>query len=140
MGYFWKTLWSTLRTTLQYSSAYHPKTDGQTEVVNRSLSTLLRCVVGSHTSSWNTLLPLVEFTYNSSVNRSTGKSPFEIVTGYNPRKPLDLVPLSASSRPSELAQSFAQHMHDMHDEIRNKITLSNASYKDAADLQKKGIL
>ena len=40
------------------------------------------------------LLPRAEFTYNSSVNRSTCESLFEIVHGYKPNKPLDLVPLS----------------------------------------------
>lgn len=49
-----------------------------------------------------------------------------------PRKPIDLVPLPISSRPSELAHSFAQHMHDLHAEIRKKKLLSNAFSKDAA--------
>ena len=34
MSFFWKTLWHIMKTKLQYSSAYHPQTDGQTEVVN----------------------------------------------------------------------------------------------------------
>lgn len=60
-------------------------------------------------------------------------SPFEIVMGYNPSKPIDLVPLPITSRPSESARSFAQYMHDLHSEIRNKIILSNPNYKEATD-------
>ena len=46
VGYFWRTLWKKLRTDLKFSSSHHPQTDGQTEVVNRSLGNLLRCLVG----------------------------------------------------------------------------------------------
>lgn len=39
-----------------------------------------------------------------------------------------------SARPSEFAHLFARHMHDLHDDIRKKkSTLSNDSYKEAAD-------
>ena len=106
-SYFWKTLWHMLGTKLKYSTTYHPQTDGQTEVVNRSLGNLLRSLVGENTTNWDLLLPRAEFAYNNSVNRSTGKSPFEIVHGYKPRKPLDLIPLSIHARISESAESFA---------------------------------
>ena len=45
MSYFWKTLWAKLGTQLKFSSSFHPQTDEQTEVVNRSLGNLLRCIV-----------------------------------------------------------------------------------------------
>jgi hypothetical protein len=41
MRYLWKTLMAKLGIKLLFSSASHPKTDGQTEVVNWSLGTLL---------------------------------------------------------------------------------------------------
>ncbi|MGV7994890.1 hypothetical protein PJP12_29930, partial [Mycobacterium kansasii] len=66
---------------LQFSTGYHPKTDGQTEVVNHTLGNLLRCLVGEHVKTWDLILPTAELAYNGSVNRSTGLSPFEIVSG-----------------------------------------------------------
>ncbi|KAL5844505.1 hypothetical protein ACOSQ3_010558 [Xanthoceras sorbifolium] len=90
MGHFWRTLWRKMGTELKYSSTCHPQTDGQTEVVNRSLGNLLRCFVGKYVKSWDSVLPQAEFAYNNSVNRST---PFEAVYGLKPQTVFDLVPL-----------------------------------------------
>ena len=136
-SYFWKTLWHMLGTKLKFSTAYHPQTDGQTEVVNRSLGNLLRCLVGENLGNWDLLLPRAEFAYNSSVNRSIGKSPFEVVHGYKPKRPLDLVPLPAHARVSESAESYAQHLKDLYKEISQKIQTSNEFYKHTANLHKR---
>ena len=45
VSYFWKTLWKLFGTTLKFSSTFHPQTDGQSEVVNRSLGNMLRCLL-----------------------------------------------------------------------------------------------
>ena len=52
LSYFWKTLCAKLGIKLLFSSAYHPKTDGQTEVTNRTLSTLLRVLIKKNIKEW----------------------------------------------------------------------------------------
>lgn len=101
-------------TKLQFSFAYHPQIDGQTEVINRSLGALLRCLLGENLKSWDSVLSTTEFSYNSSVKRITGTSPFEIVTGYRPRALIDLIPMFTSHRPFESASSFASNIHALH--------------------------
>jgi hypothetical protein len=45
LSYFWKTLWEKLGTKLLFSTTCHPQIDGQTEVVNKTLSQLLRAII-----------------------------------------------------------------------------------------------
>ena len=76
---------------LKFLTAFYPQTDGQTEVVNRTLGNLLKCLVRENLKTWDLILPMAEFAYNSSVNRTTYLSPFEIVTSFKPRQLIDLV-------------------------------------------------
>ena len=48
-----------------------PQTDGQTEVVNKSLSTMLRAILKGNNKSWDEYLPHIEFAYNRVVHRTT---------------------------------------------------------------------
>ena len=86
-------------------------------------------MVGEHVRNWDLLLPRAEFVYNSSVNRSTGLSPFKVVHGYRPRKLVDLIPLPEHARISKSTSSFAEHIRSLHKEISDKINLSNQVYK-----------
>ena len=66
------------------------------------------------------MLPTAEFAYNSSINRTIGMSPFEVVHDYQPKQIIDLM-LPHHTRKSESAASFASHIHDLHKEISNQI-------------------
>lgn len=86
------------------------------------------------------ILPLVEFTYNNSVNRSTSRSPFEIMYGSKVRQPTNLIPLPTNliplpttSHSSELVESFTERIREIHADVRRKIVLSNKTYKVQVD-------
>ena len=133
ISYFWKTLWYLIGTKLNFLSAYHPQTNGQIKVVNRSLENLLQCLVGENTKNWDLLLSRAKFTYNSSINRTIGMSPFEIVYSHYPRKSVDLIPITLHTRMSKTTESFTQHVRSMHKEITKKINVSNQIYKQLTD-------
>nr|GEU47906.1 RNA-directed DNA polymerase [Tanacetum cinerariifolium] len=86
-----RTLWTHLGTKLHFSSSHHPQTNGQTEVVNRSLGNLLRSLIEDNAKQSDLILLQAESAYNMSVNRTTSKSPFKVVYGQNLITLLDLV-------------------------------------------------
>ena len=63
-------------TNLSFILAYHLETNGQIEVMNRSLGNILRSLVSEHKKQWDQALPQAKFTYNDSRNKSTRLSPF----------------------------------------------------------------
>ncbi|KAH9794628.1 hypothetical protein KPL71_004958 [Citrus sinensis] len=89
---FWKALFQLQRTKLCMSSSYHPQTDGQTEVVNRTLEQYLRCFTSEQPNKWLDWLPWAEYSYNTLVHTSTKISPFEAVYGIPPPTLLSYAP------------------------------------------------
>ena len=88
---FWRGVARFLKTRMALSSAHHPQHDGQTEIVNRQLTTMLRAYVLEDLSDWSIWLHIMEFAYNNSVHGSTGTSPNFLMYGFQPKSPLDFL-------------------------------------------------
>jgi hypothetical protein len=85
---FWEKLHEAMDTRLNFSSAYHPQMDGQTERVNQILEDMLRACALKDCKSWDKCLPYVEFSYNNNYQKSLKMSPFEVLYGRKCRTPL----------------------------------------------------
>ena len=101
-----------------FSTTCHPQTDGQTEVVNRTLSTMLSAVLDKNLKRWEDCLPHVEFAYNHATHSSTKMCPFQVVYGYIPRAPIDLFALDAEDVPHIDAAAHVDQMISLHEQTQ----------------------
>ncbi|KAL4023093.1 hypothetical protein IC575_016841 [Cucumis melo] len=85
---FWKGLQTAMGTRLDFSTAFHPQTDGQTERLNQVLEDMLRACALEFPGSWDSHLHLMEFAYNNSYQATIGMAPFEALYGKCCRSPV----------------------------------------------------
>ncbi|KAL4025563.1 hypothetical protein IC575_013965 [Cucumis melo] len=78
---FWKGLQTAMGTRLDFSTAFHPQIDGQTEHLNQVLEYILRACALEFPGSWDSYLHLMEFAYNNSFQATIGMTPFEALYG-----------------------------------------------------------
>ena len=88
---FWRGVAKFLKTKMSLSSSHHPQHDGQTEIVNKFLTIMLRAFVDENLTDWAEWLPLLEFAYNNSVHKSTGATPHFLLYEFHPKTPLDFL-------------------------------------------------
>jgi hypothetical protein len=78
---FHKELFKGFGTNLNFSTTYHPKSDGQIERVNQVIEDMLRMYVMDKPTQWEKYLYLVEFAYKNGYQTSLKMSPFEALYG-----------------------------------------------------------
>ncbi|GJT89631.1 retrotransposon-related protein [Tanacetum coccineum] len=81
LSHFWQSLFKVLKVQLKMSTAYHPQTDSQTEIVNKCLECFLRCMTGERPKEWTMWLPMV---YNTNFHSAINTTPFQTVYGQTP--------------------------------------------------------
>ncbi|KAD3336514.1 hypothetical protein E3N88_32033 [Mikania micrantha] len=131
---FWKTLQKSLGTRLDMSTAYHPQTDGQSERMIQTLEDMLRACVVDFGNSWETHLPLVEFSYNNSYHTSIKAAPFEALYGRKCRSPICWAEVGDSQLTGpELVHETTEKIV----QIRNRMAAARDSQKSYADKRRK---
>ena len=75
-------------TTLTFSIAYHPQTDGQSEHTIQTFEDMLQACVLDLGGKWDSHLPLIEFTYNNNYHSSIEMAPFESLYGRQCQSPI----------------------------------------------------
>ncbi|XP_072083760.1 uncharacterized protein [Arachis hypogaea] len=134
-GRLWTELFKLLGSELHFSTSFHPQTDGQTERVNALLECYLRHFVSANQKDWTKLLDIAQFSYNLQRSESTGKSPFEIVTGQQPLTPHSLS--SSYSGKSPGAYHMIKSWEEQADVTRSYLDKAAKRMKKWADKKRR---
>ncbi|KAD4585784.1 hypothetical protein E3N88_23385 [Mikania micrantha] len=131
---FWKSLQNSLGTRLDMSTAYHPQTDGQSKRTIQTLEDMLRACVVDFGNSWETHLPLVEFSYNNSYHTSIKAAPFEALYGRKCRSSICWAEVGDSQLTGpELVHERTEKIV----QIRNRMAAARDRQKSYADKRRK---
>lgn len=111
---FWREVAELLKTEMLLASSHHPQHDGQTEIVNRQLETMLRAYVKDDRESWCDWVHLLEHAYNSRTHGATGSSPYFLLYGFESRGPTDVTEsnvaaLNRSKETKDFLLEFSMH-------------------------------
>ena len=79
----WKRLCKRHGIKVKFSSAHHPKTDGQTKNANKMMKNYLQAYISYTQDDWVDHLPMAEFSANNHINESTGMTPFFADKGFH---------------------------------------------------------
>ncbi|MCO5589327.1 hypothetical protein L7F22_043293 [Adiantum nelumboides] len=133
---FWKGLFENLGTRLNFSSAYHPQMDGQSEIANLTILDLQKSYVTEvdQRSQWEKYLPLVEYAYNNTVHTSTWKAPFEVIEG-RPKSPL----LLKVHGKIFAADEYSRDLKESFQKIKEAISISQQKQKAVATKHRRAL-
>ncbi|KAL0547191.1 hypothetical protein IC582_017119 [Cucumis melo] len=133
---FWKGLQTAMGTRLDFSTAFHPQTDGQTERLNQVLKDMLRACALEFPGSWDSHLHLMEFAYNNSYQATIGMAPFEALYGRCCRSP---VCWGEVGEQRLMGPELVQSTNEAIQKIRSRMHTAQSRQKSYADVRRKDL-
>ena len=133
MSKFWDTLFTSLKTKLAPSTAYHPETDGQTEIANRKVEEMIRSFTNFRKDNWDEHLVDFEVAYNSAVHSTTLCTPFYLNYGIHPKT----VPLETITTNNPTVSEFLENTQESAKYARDNIMKQNEAMAKYANKSRK---
>ena len=133
---FWKELQLALGTRLNFSTAFHPQTNGQSERLIQVLEDMLRGCVMEFTGSWDRYVPLMEFSYNNSYQASIGMTTYEALYG---RRCRTLVCWTELNEHKVIRPDIVKDTEEKVQVIRKRLKVASDRKKSYVNLKRKDI-
>ena len=139
----WTNLCKRLGVRADYSSAFHPETDGQTERANQDVETKLRAYCNEQQDNWADFISMAEFADNNQESSATGMTPFFFNYGYHPRMsftPDDTeYPTTRERLASRTAGSIVQRMQESLEYGKKNLEVAQARMMEQANRHRKDV-
>ena len=145
VNHFWEQLITRLGISADLSTAYHPKTDGQTEIMNFVLEQYLRTYVNYFQNDWAFWLPSTEFVMNNHVSETTqcilfltnSKQHFKMGLEPDPfiNKPMDF----RERTDRDIANFFVEKMAKINEVLKKQMVFVQISYEYYANVHKQNV-
>ncbi|KAA0045487.1 hypothetical protein IC582_016192 [Cucumis melo] len=133
---FWKGLQLALGTRLDFSTTFHPQTDGQTERLNQILEDMLRACVLEFLGSWDSHLHLMEFAYNNNYQAAIGMATFEVLYGRCCKSPVFWGEIGEQGL---LGLELVQTTNTAMQKIRARMLTAQSRQKSYANVRRKDL-
>ena len=133
----WKELHRYSGVVASNTTPYHPMGDGMVERLNRTAQNMLKAIPECEKKRWKDHLPKLAFAYNSTVNKSTGYSPFYLMFGRNSRLPVDaMFGLEPNDPVAVERKSHSQFVDDWKRSMEQAFKLANENIDKSAEYNK----
>ena len=139
-GHFNSNMWNELHRFMGIKSSnttpYHPQGDGQVERPNRTLDGMLKSLGKNEKKNWSKFIPKLAFAYNSTINKSTGFSPFFLMYGRESRLPIDSVfpDMMVEEVPRK---SHAEFAREWERSMKEAVEIARTNIQKSAEYNKK---
>jgi hypothetical protein len=117
-GNVWKELFKLAGVKLRMSITFPPQTDGQSEIVNKTIAMYLCCITGDRPRAWLEWLPWAEYCYNTSYHSVLKTMPFEVVFG---RPPLAILPYTEGAATTEIVDTLLRAQGSFLQDVRERL-------------------
>ena len=121
---------------LSMSSAYHPQSDGQTEVINQCLAQYLWSFVHQWPRKWHEYLPWAEYWYNTTYLISTGMTPFKARYG---RDPPMVLQYHVGTSPVNEVDKVLLTINELLAQLNRNLAVATNSMKQTADKRRRDV-